>query len=211
MVQLSIPIREYRGKDSREYAKTIEGAAFKAKQDYLRLDKRSSEDFDPLLLEGEIQGRKSVGLMIGHLFDNLGTRLQEQIRHAYDDFMTYNRHLISTLEQARDLNVEGEVKQKSHKIRRLERRFQKGADFFFNVFQDIQGGWLKEKDYEELSGIYDFFDTHFKRMDKLREGYSKLIGTAENHPDFSKYEVFAAQSFDRLQAEMALRQRGELK
>ena len=99
-------IIEYKDKNSREHIRRIKRAADEAMQRYNGIAGADAEDFDSMLLRGEIFGRRHLKTDIEFRFRRLHPYIQEKVDTAYSDFIDYNNRLIGMLEQAVSLGSE---------------------------------------------------------------------------------------------------------
>ena len=109
---------------------------------------------------------------------------------------------------AKELNeAEKAEAQKSHKIKKLERRFTIESNFAFIIANGIRNGKLKEINDENLNELSGSYCRGVERVDKLAISYSNILEGRLyfTHPNYEKFMDYSFTVLNALESEIVLR------
>jgi len=130
--------------------------------------------------------------------------------HSYKATTIKNKeHQETTYCFAKGLNKNERTEaKKSHKIRKLEKRFIKESDFAFIVSDRIRNGYLKKSSNEELFKFYNFYTKRIEKLEELTMAYFIIIKEeADIHPNYDKFIDYSSRVLDAFELEIAIRNR----
>jgi len=89
---------------------------------------------------------------------------------------------------------------KSHKVRKLEKRFIKESDFAFIISDRIRNGHLKKSSDKELFKFYNFYTKRIERLEELTMAYFIIIEKESDiHPNYDKFIDYSSRVLDALE------------